>query len=211
MRYYPAVILAYAGGVAAIARQDYACFADLLFGSKLRDGIHSEEEFGTGTGAYHVLRPDAASRLPGLGVRFPINARIYSVLREPLREYLPDSVDYLRCFDRFEYMWSLLRFQACLPPESSPYRYTPGEYLGRPSHSNPMNIVNEELITQNDTRSIWLPFRAGLFRASPKQVRGLAERTGSNPHAVSHWATDHLAFFPVLKECHDREIQKLKF
>lgn len=38
----------------------------------------------------------------------PVNNHLEQVLREPFREYLPDDEQYIRFFDRFEYLFALV-------------------------------------------------------------------------------------------------------
>lgn len=112
MRLYPALLLLYGGGIAAMAGERYATLANLLYRARMRRlGDEEPVALGFSTAAIHDagawmnnhLQADAP---PERRRRFyyPMSEHLYTTLREPLREILPDEADYESRFDQFEYV-----------------------------------------------------------------------------------------------------------
>lgn len=109
MRRYPALILLYGLGVSAIARDNYQFVRELLL-TRLSVGTNGLDRPVTAVfSAGAVLAPDLQRRLPGYESQYtPLSNHLFSVLREPLREYLPDDALYDQAFDWFEYLFGLV-------------------------------------------------------------------------------------------------------
>ena len=109
LRYYPALLLLYAGGLASIAAERYNNLAALL--TKARRFLREGESSPLVLSLYPeiVMEKKYARRiLPGVGSYTPLNDHLQQVLRDPLREYLPQDENYQECFDRFEYLFALV-------------------------------------------------------------------------------------------------------
>lgn len=108
LQQYPALLLQYAAGIAAVARENFAVLSSLLQRPQVHRG-----EFGRpmvrAVDTRHVLGPDFATRLlPGLAThRSPFSAFVEQTLREPLRPVLPSDQRFQEAFDRFEYLRAL--------------------------------------------------------------------------------------------------------
>lgn len=108
LKKYPAVVLLYAMGLAAMAHRNFPLLKNLL-GLSVRTVRRGGDELIT-----EVLNPvtglerDLGKLLPGREREFtPFNNHLFEILREPLREFLPDEVAYDQMFDLFEYMMGL--------------------------------------------------------------------------------------------------------
>jgi hypothetical protein len=55
-----------------------------------------------------VIEKDIASKVMGQKWYAPVSEHFFRLLREQFRVLLPDNRQYQRCFDRFEYLRSLL-------------------------------------------------------------------------------------------------------
>jgi len=109
LKRYPTLFLMYAGGLAALAAGKYRTFLELLSKPKIR-GIDSEEPLVSDVhAAGSVLDWNLARLLPSLERhKTPVSDLLFTVLREPLREFVPDDINYSRLFNRFEYMLALV-------------------------------------------------------------------------------------------------------
>jgi hypothetical protein len=110
VRRYPAMLALYAMGVSAIASDNYGMLKQ-VFELKIRTDPYKPEELLTEPlSPVRVLDRDLSKKLlPGREREFtPLNNYLYDVLRDPLREYLPDDRDYENAFDWFEYMLGLV-------------------------------------------------------------------------------------------------------
>jgi len=103
---YPALLLLYGAGIAAITRQNYSLLKG-LFGLKVKyDGYKPEKIVAAAISDQVVLDRDIQKQ--ALGSRYsPLSDRVFEVLRDPLREYLPSDGEYDRTFDWFEYLLCL--------------------------------------------------------------------------------------------------------
>lgn len=108
LRSYPALLVLYAGGIAAVAGERYETVAALLTKPRVRS-LDREAPLALELHPVEVMRPEVGHVLPGMNQRYtPMNDRLYQALRGQLAEYLPDERAYERVFDRFEYVLSLV-------------------------------------------------------------------------------------------------------
>lgn len=110
---YPALVLAYACGIAAIAAKRYGTFATVLTRGHVRGWNGERDTPLTQLLEHEAIIPREENRRPRLpgpdrNLRVPTSEHLYEVLREPLREYLPGDGEYCRSFDRFEYCFGLV-------------------------------------------------------------------------------------------------------
>ena len=104
LRLYPALLLLYGGGIATIAAKNYAMLKTLFLDAKVRVP-KGEKPLVSCIYPWTVLGTNFAKELPGMRDRStPLSDRLFEVLRQPLKEYLPDDFDYQQCFDKFEYL-----------------------------------------------------------------------------------------------------------
>jgi hypothetical protein len=112
MRRYPAVLVLYAGGVAAVAGGNLRMLRILLLDPRLRNGRVD----GMRRPAVQELYPQAildsqqGSEVltPNQQTYTPLNNRLFEVLREPLRDAIPSDEKYEEAFDLFEYLLALV-------------------------------------------------------------------------------------------------------
>jgi hypothetical protein len=109
LRFYPATLLMYAGGIAAIAGrrfQNLACVLSVTFRTPYED---REEVAARRFSASQVLRDGLHKFVPGKeNHRTPLSDHLFEVLREPFRETVPADDDYDEAFLMFEYLQGLL-------------------------------------------------------------------------------------------------------
>jgi hypothetical protein len=108
LRRYPALVLMYGMGLGALANSNYR-FLKALFDHKIRTDSYKPERYTAA--ALHpqgVLPRDDQQLLPEREREYtPLSNHLFEVLREPLREYLPDDTAYDSTFDWFEYLLGL--------------------------------------------------------------------------------------------------------
>jgi hypothetical protein len=109
LRLFPTLLLLYAAGIAAVAAGAYDALFAIMMRPKVRDGSQ-EHPLPTEVNAASSNFEWAAFRnLPQVkNHKTPVSDYLFAVLREPLREFLPDDVVYQACFDKFEYVVSLV-------------------------------------------------------------------------------------------------------
>ncbi len=101
LRLYPALLLLYSGGIAAIAGEQYSNFYALLVKARLLEEI-KDEPLVLGLNIPKVMETNVGRTLPGMdNRRTPLSDYLYVLLREPFKEFLPQDFRYQRSFDRF--------------------------------------------------------------------------------------------------------------
>ncbi|HEY3439612.1 MAG TPA: SIR2 family protein [Paludibaculum sp.] len=133
LRRYPALVLLYGIGLAALASDDYRLLGKLL-PMKLRPQVGSEPESVTeAINIWDVIEGAADRLIPGQeNKRTPLSNHLEEVLREPLREYLPDAQGYKETFDWWEYLIALGYVDLTCPTEMfRTIREEGGELTGR--------------------------------------------------------------------------------
>jgi hypothetical protein len=165
LRSYPALILFYSGGIVALSANRYLTFASLVSKPQVReDG--DEQQLVMAVDPDKVMDENAVGLLvPAMvGLRTPFSRYLQELLRDPLREFLPDDIEYQRCFDRFEYFVGLL--QADLRKKAG--RDTRGfvgcfgwRMLEHRGHISKQIESETKEFGEN-----WPPLRAGLFGGS---------------------------------------------
>jgi hypothetical protein len=108
LRRYPALVLMYGMGLGALANSNYR-FLKALLDHNIRIDSHKPDQH-TAAALYNqgVLEPNAQKLLPGREREHtPLSNHLFEILREPLREFLPDDNAFEAAFDWFEYLLCL--------------------------------------------------------------------------------------------------------
>ena len=166
LRFYPAHLLLCAGGIAAIAAGNYDTLYALL--SKPRVRTSRDQKLMVELSEDFV--PETFKQVPGLEKRtLPRSDRVFVVLREPLREFLPNDDLYERAFDRYEAMRSLwgADCEGWAIPGAFMYRYGRFE-----EGSVLMEIVNEVKAAGQE----WPLFRLGFFGGKLERWEAAAQK-----------------------------------
>lgn len=106
LRGYPVALVLYTGGIAAIAAGHYENLAALLGGARVRK-FGEDKPLITEHHIVHVVDERFLQTDPRQRFYTPASDRLVDVLREPLRDFLPNEEQYLDAFDKFEYLLSL--------------------------------------------------------------------------------------------------------
>lgn len=168
LRRYPALLLAYAGGMAAITAGKYETLAALTVQTRVRDNGQQRPTIAKVNGP-SVIAKDFAQLLEGMERHHtPVSDHVFQVLREPLRYVLPADEDYQQCFDRFEYLYGLIYVDVAGdrgdriwgPVGRFKWRGDDGEGI--------WHTIDEEIVASGGG---WLPLQAGLFGGSLERLR----------------------------------------
>jgi hypothetical protein len=170
---YPACMLLYAGGIAAIAAKKYETLRVLLKDSRTSIDIPLDgkddlliKKLVLGM----VVDADALNQCSG-GQRYktPSSDRLYSFLRDTLRPFLPSDLQYDDAFDRFEYLFALVYLDA--QDREGSFAWAPaGRFAWRnrfigTSGTHISTVLLEE---SKKEKSNWGPIRAGLFESAQR-------------------------------------------
>jgi hypothetical protein len=176
---YPAYLMLYAGGIAALTGDQYETLAAVLSRPKIRrahsDTVEPALMWLNWRGVFETS-PRLFYWLPELkGYSLPESRYMESTLRDPLREILPDDHKYLMIFDRFEYYQSMLYVDLVrdtLPPV--------GRFAVRNLEEDQKyvgDVVRGEIEKQGTS---WPLLRVGLFEGSQDRAIQLVDAVNAH-------------------------------
>ena len=179
MRDFPALLLMYGGGVAAIAARKYGNLAAVLARGNGHD-ISSNKEIPLALllNADVIILPNVAQHIisPDKKNYTPVSDYLFQLLREPLRELIPREANYQESFDRFEYLWTLTYVDLREQLKSS-RRWAIGRYLWRDvQHHEFDRTILAQLYEEMDTAGGWPGLQGGLFGGSQIRLRAAREK-----------------------------------
>ena len=164
LRSYPAQQLLYAGGMGSIAAEKYTALATLLITPTVAYVQGERTPAALLLFPVAVMEKDHAQLLPGLQQRHtPLSDHLCDLLREPLREYLPDDQVYEQAFDRFEYMLSLVHADLDRERDWVPVGRFAWRHRGNDARGI-RQLINSEVA---EAGTDWPPFKVGLFDGNP--------------------------------------------
>lgn len=163
LRLYPALLVLYAGGIAALCAGNSSTLVALLAKTRVRRG-QTDAALILAVNACDVLERRAARQLPDMArSEAPMSERLYGVLRRHFKEMLPDDCGYRRCFDRFEYLLGLVFADLC--ERSQKRTWVPiGCYAWRGGEGR--SVVAELRLEVEEQGADWPFIRLGLFGGS---------------------------------------------
>jgi hypothetical protein len=169
LRRYPALLVLYSGGIASLLSRRYGTFAALLLEPSLSTADKELPAVLT-LNTWKVF-PDYQERLPGMLRHFtPLSERLFKVLRDPLREFVPDDRRYEKAFDRFEYLLALVYADVSKKPGS----WKPlGAFGWRHRYEAERHISTELAAEAEQKGEDWEPLAAGLFGGSAARFKEL--------------------------------------
>lgn len=169
LQHYPALLLLYGAGLASIAGGRLEALA-ILLRARVRDRQGEDVPFCVAVHAVQVL--EATRLLPGFENRHtPTSDHLFEVLREPMREFLPDDEDYEDAFDRLEYLIGLAHADLTRGDWEDAWWGPLGRFAWRGRsrrRGNVAQVVGTEIESQG---AEWPLIRAGLFDSSLEQAR----------------------------------------
>lgn len=138
------------------------------------------------------MEKNVAQQLSDVEGRYtPLSDYLFNVLREPLKEFLPQDIDYLKCFDRFEYLFALVYTDLNLKQKGHGVGLE-GSFCWRRKRGC-FDIIREIYEEANSNsnpengRSRWLPLQVGLFDNSITRFQEVEDTFNKNLNKSSYW------------------------
>ena len=168
LRLYPALLLLYSGGIASIAAEKYGTFSTLL----TKRSIDGNVPIVLKLYIYSVFKDGSSEYISGYENHFnPISMHLFKVLREPLRDILPQDVDYQKCFDRFEYLLGLAYVDLYEKTDEGYYLGPVGNF-GWNHKYDPSNSIMAKVEHEISENGENLPLlNVGLFDGSIERIK----------------------------------------
>lgn len=173
LRLYPALLLFYGAGVAAVKAGNYHTLAALLLQTKAKDDSGKEKPFCSHVITYSVMETQIGRLIPGMDRRHtPVSDYLNECLRIPLREFAPGEEDYQAAFDRFEYILALVHAdQNRWIMQDDSWRGPLGRFAWRGQsfgETRVREVIAKEIEAEGEN---WPPIKAGLFGGSLEQAK----------------------------------------
>lgn len=165
LKFYPSLILLYTGGISSIIANHYNNFAALFSLPKYSDE-RIEIPLALKLAPNKVIRKSEAEIIFNKkNYRTPLNDHLQQLLRETLREYLPDENEYIKIFDKFEYLFALI-YADLHEKQYERIWGPPGCFLWRNRDEPERHIINKIKTESSEEGDNWPPIKAGLFDGS---------------------------------------------
>lgn len=177
LRRYPALLLLYAGGVAAVAGNNYVNLAALLRETQVNTyGPSKSVTLGLVPGRI-VSAYDEQHLVEKGQHRMPFNSHIVNSLRKPLDRYAHNENQYMDHFVRFEYLYALTS-------ESQDNGLIVGSFSWESEQYRKLNLYSSTNVwivreTEEELDRLgadWPPFKNGLFDGPLEEFRAFKKR-----------------------------------
>lgn len=165
-RSYPALLVFYGAGIAALSREKYEFLASLLLRPRGRYG-DQRRPLAIALDPTMVATAGLIEELPvGRLIDIRFNEHLEQVLQQPLHTLLPDIGQYREVFDRFEYLRTLVQTDITRENgKNDPIHY--GLYVARFEYRI-WDVLGKEARDQGDS---WKALKAGLFQGSLERFK----------------------------------------
>lgn len=186
LRLYPITILIFSAGLSALASNNYQMLAMLLLKPQNKYADRGKEPLILSVFPSAVIDQDVGRLLPNMDRRWtPTSDHLVDILASPLREYIPEQLEFENLFDRLEYLISLVVIDH--NSQTTSYPWAPiGRYGWRLRHSGTHHITN---LIQNEIDANgenWAPVKFGFFGSSIDRARSAQENLIKHLSQV-HW------------------------
>lgn len=179
LRKYPALVLFYAAGLAAIAGEHFETLAALLTHPQVLDDTGHRQPICCEVYAIGVMNTDVGRLLPGLERHHtPVSDHLHALLREPMRQYKAADDEYQRTFDTFEYLLALVYADIVRREYDENKLWGPVGCFGWRGRSlmSPAGIRKEIQDQLESLGENWPPLKAGLFGGSLERAKEVKQK-----------------------------------
>lgn len=186
LQYYPALLLFYAGGISALASQNWELLAALVADPHIHTQYEADMPLVEAVNPSSVLELQVARLLPGKErQRTPVSGMVEEDLREPLRYLFWDTGRYIRYFDLFEYLMSVLYGEIRIKREQRMW-VPAGTYTWRITNQSASPMSALDAIVQQAPDD-WPLFQRGLLGGSYDAFTGIKTQVASYLASPGRW------------------------
>lgn len=177
LRWYPALLLLYGGGIASVAGEKYDLLNAVLVKPRVWNfNMNREEPLALAVHPIKVMDTSVSSYFPGMENKYtPLSDHLFEVLRDPLKDILPQESEYERCFDRFEYLLALVHADLYEKETGRGRFWGPmGRFLWKDQYErerSELSVLKKEAEGKGED---WPALKAGLFGGSGERFMAVA-------------------------------------
>lgn len=185
MRRYPAMLLLYGGGLAALSSSRHETVMGLLMRAQLVEN-GKERPASVILHPFEIMNQKAGQMLPGMERRrTPLNDHVRDLLLQELKDLVPREDEYDRLFDRFEYIDALVIADFRIRKDMG-FWFPVGRFgwRGRSHGRHISTEVGEEI---DKHRAEWPFLKAGLCGGSLERLRELKSVVDEHVKKLGWW------------------------
>jgi hypothetical protein len=170
---YPALLLLYSAGLAAIAAGNYKTLSAIMLQPRIRGMYGNENAICMEVHPSAVFDPNIVRILPEFERQgSSVNLHLFDKLRGPLREFLPRNEDFEDVFDRFEYLLGLVIAEARRQDFEGGWSGPVGCFAWRGIHANQAGRTSRKLDAEIEAEGAdWPLLKEGFFGGSLAQLK----------------------------------------
>lgn len=177
---YPALLLVYSSGIAAVASENYYVLREIASRSSgtardTEDNVPAPIEIET----HRIMECDRARTVFENRRHTPVSDYLFGRLRNALGTMSVDDAQYVEAFDNFEYLWCLLHVDAEMQRGSSDPWAPYGSFIwrwrryGGNGGAHRFSDRASRAVEEGDKN--WPPIRAGLFGGDLERLKAAKE------------------------------------
>lgn len=176
---YPALLLLCSTCLAALASNNHQMFADLLLKPQNKHGDRGKEPLFLSIFPHSVISQEFGRLLPGMERRHtPTSDYLVETLKPAIKEYIPDSMELEKLFDRLEYMLSLTILDHLL--QTASHDWCPiGRFGWRTRGYGDLSISNQIESEIEREKENWKYLKVGFFGGSLDRAINAQRRLSS--------------------------------
>jgi hypothetical protein len=177
LRWYPAFLLMYGGGIASIASDKYTNLAALLAEPKVRVINKTNKEPAAVAITVDRIFKDSLHFFPNSEHdKLAVSRHLFKVLRQPLSEIIPIEDDYERFFITFEYLFTLIHADLQAKENISTYFWgSMGLFISEQQRRGGNVLVKAVKQQAQELGNNWPPLKAGLFEGSYERFENVVD------------------------------------
>ncbi|KAF0191781.1 MAG: hypothetical protein FD165_1504 [Gammaproteobacteria bacterium] len=188
IRRYPALLLVYAAGIAAVVSENYSVLHEIA--SRPSFIKHDDDKSVVAPVriyTHNVMDRDHARKLiEGMAQKYtPVSDYLSRRLRDPLRILIPDDTQYERAFDDFEYLWCLLHVDAEKELGRSDIWTPYGAFIWKHKERDVDWLAMQARNAIGKSDKSWPPLGGGLFGGSLERLSAVLEEAEPKLKSIS--------------------------
>ena len=177
---YPALLLVYSSGIAAVASENYSVLREIasrpsVTARDTENNAPAPIEIET----HRIMDRDRARLIFENRNFTPVSDYLFDQLQNAIRTMGVDDAQYLEAFDNFEYLWCLLHVDAEMQRGSSDPWAPYGSFIWRwqryGGEGGGHRFSDQASRALEDSDKNWPPIRAGLFGGDLRRLKAVKE------------------------------------
>ena len=193
LKRYPALLLAYSIGIISIAKENYQALVALLLNTNYSKNDEKKRAI-EGLNIHKVFDGNYDTWVPypnAEKVKLPAHRYIFKIMKELIKDNIPDEKKYEESFDIFEYLLGLVYIDVMFKDVfSENVRFFPigrfvWKYYKWPHDEKGLKLINDFIENGLKQEKEWLLLKAGFFNGSVERFKECRKAYEDKLRAIS--------------------------